>query len=540
MLEVMLLYGSETGNAHYLAKELESRLTSAGHRVTFAAMDDMDRQHLPRVSYLIIITSTYGEGEPPDNALLFFDYLMGTQAPRLEETHYAVLGLGDLAYDNFCETAKNLDSRLEELGAVRIFPRTDCDVDFDTVFEDWVPKILAELKPHTSGTISIIPPSHDPEAMAGSEPAIRTPPFFSRIIDNVNLNGPSSTKITRHMTLSLPDSDLAFEPGDLVGIYPKNDTVLVEALITALHWDANSLVDIGSRQSSLKEALRELEITVITRPLLEKLTPFADPALTDLLRPERAAELKEYMRGRDLLDVVLDFPFHDAMATQIIPLLRAIPPRLYSIASSVLAFPGEVHLALRHVQYRAHGRERQGVCTTYCLREAAPGEHIAIFIKRNPQFKLPADPAAPLILIGPGTGVAPFRAFLQHRQQTGSTGKTWLFYGDRHLKTDFLYRADWLKWLKDGVLSRLDWAFSRDGDQKVYVQHRMAQHSRDLYAWLENGAYVYVCGDEKRMAPDVDAELRAIVAQAGGYQPEQVASYMENLQRQGRYVRDVY
>jgi sulfite reductase (NADPH) flavoprotein alpha-component len=337
---------------------------------------------------------------------------------------------------------------------------------------------------------------------------------------------------------------MQFEAGDSLGIVPENHPDLVDMLIQEMGWSPDTAVPVNKKgdELPLREALlRQFEITVLTKPLLEQAAKlYPESRLGALLEPGQEKELKAYMDGRDLLDLVRDYSLRGRTAAEWAAILRKIPARLYSIASSFKANPDEVHLTIRTVKYQAHGRDRFGVCSVQAAERIKPGDTLPVYIHQNPNFKLPAAADVPVIMIGPGTGVAPFRAFLQEWEELGAEGKTWLFYGDQHFRTDFLYQTEWQNWLKDGVLTRMDVAFSRDTDQKVYVQHRMLEKSKELYEWLEEGAYIYVCGDEKQMAHDVHTTLAMILEREGGMNPEEASAYLAGLQLQKRYQRDVY
>ena len=550
--EVTVLYGSQTGNSQGLAKTLTRKLEERGFRATLSSMRDFKPAALKKVRNLFIVVSTHGEGEPPDNAVSFHEFLHSKRAPRLEGVRFSVLALGDTSYEKFCQTGKDFDRRLEELGAQRLCPRVDCDVDYDEPAAAWMEQVLASLSAGdaASATISASASAAAPAGAGTLQPAAeppaysRTRPFYAEVLDNINLNGRGSDRETRHLVLSLEGSGFRFEPGDCVGIYPENDPALVDQLIEAMGWNAEEPVPVGRQgeERPLREALlRHYEITVLTRPLLEQAAPLsANGKLRELVQPGREQELKAYVKERDLLDLVRDFGPWQATPRQFAAILRKIPARLYSIASSFKANPDEVALTIRAVRYEAHGRLRKGVCSVQCAERLQPGDKLPIYIHSNPNFKMPSDPDTPIVMIGPGTGVAPFRAFLEEREETGARGRTWLFFGDRRFRTDFLYQTDWQRWLKEGVLTRMDVAFSRDTAEKVYVQHRMLEKSRDLYAWLMDGAAVYVCGDEKHMAHDVHRALAEVLAKEGGMSREDAEAYLENMQQQGRYQRDVY
>jgi sulfite reductase (NADPH) flavoprotein alpha-component len=546
--EVTVLFGSETGNCQTLAEEIKQKLKEKDFKVTVSAMDDFKPKALKKVEDLLIVTATHGEGDPPDNAISFYEFLNGRKAPNLEKVRFSVLSLGDQSYEFFCQTGKDIDKRLEELGAERLYPRVDCDVDFDEPAAEWIDGVLNKLcesgkaQPVVKQTTlakQIEEESHVKQAVYS-----RTRPFKAEILENLVLNGRGSNKETRHLELSLEGSNLEFEPGDSLGIYPENDPVLVDQIIDEMHWNRDETVQVNKQgdQLSLREALRShFEITTLTKPLMEKAAELSgNDDLKRLLRPGYEEELKAYLNGRDLLDLLRDFTPWKTSPGEFVRILRKLPARLYSIASSFKANPDEVHLAIGTVRYRAHGRDRLGVCSGQCAQRVQPGDSLSVYVHRNPNFKLPADPHTPVIMIGPGTGVAPYRSFLEEREETGIKGKTWLFFGDQHFATDFLYQVDWQRWLKQGVLSRMDVAFSRDTTQKVYVQHRMLEKARSLYQWLEEGANIYVCGDEKHMAKDVHHTLLTIVKQEGGLSQERAEDYLADMRKQKRYQRDVY
>lgn len=545
--EATVLYGSQTGNSHKLATKLSKKLTEQGVQTTISSMSDFKVNGLKKVQDLFIVVSTHGEGEPPDNAIAFYEFLHSKRAPQLDDLRFSVLALGDTSYEFFCQTGKDFDKRLEELGGKRIVPRVDCDVDFEESATEWMTQVSGALRETSSaGASAGAAGSAAPSAggAAAESEYSRSNPFQAEILENLNLNGRGSDRETRHVEISLEGSNLQYEPGDSLGIIPQNDPELVDQLIAAMDWRADELVTVSKSgdQRGLRDALiNHYEITTLTKPLLsaiEQLTGNAD--ICDLLAPGGEQELKDYMNGRDLLDLVQDFKLKGVPAEPFVTLLRKIPARLYSIASSSRANPDEVHITVRSVRYEAHGRARKGVASVHLAERVQAGDALPVFIQQNTSFKLPENPEAPIIMIGPGTGVAPFRAFIADREETGANGKSWLFYGDQHFATDFLYQIEWQRWLKDGVLSRMDVAFSRDTDQKVYVQHRMLENSGEFYRWLQEGAFVYVCGDEKKMAHDVHKALIAIVEKEGKLSSEEAAEYVASMQRQKRYQRDVY
>lgn len=542
--ELTILYGSQTGNGQALAEELSRNLEADGLHVTLASMSDFKTNSLKKLENLLLIVSTHGEGDPPDNALPFYEFLLGNRAPKLENLNFSVLSLGDSSYEYFCHTGKELDERLLELGAKQICPRVDCDLDYDEEAEDWFTSVSSKLNEQQSAAISPVGLSVVSSIVPEQSTYSRTNPFQAEILENMTLNGRGSNKETRHLELSLEDSNLQFEPGDSLGIYPQNQPELVDQLIDKMNWNNEELVTINKQgdQLSLREALiSNFEITVLTKPLLQKALAFtSDSRLEDLLKPEQDEEMREYLYGRDLLDLVEDFSPWEVEASEFIKILRKIPARLYSVASSSKANPDEVHLTIGAVRYHAHDRDRIGVCSFECAINKQIGDHLPVYVQRNDNFKLPADPETPLIMIGPGTGIAPFRSFLEEREELESEGETWLFFGDQHYVTDFLYQVEWQQWLNNGTLTRMDVAFSRDSEEKVYVQHRMLEKSQELYEWLEKGAVVYVCGDEKHMATDVHNTLAIILEEEGGMSPLEANEYLSEMQKQKRYQRDVY
>lgn len=539
--DVTVLYGSQTGNSEGLAKKTAQHLEEKGFQVTLSSMSDFKPNNLKKINNLLVIVSTHGEGDPPDNALSFHEYVHGRRAPKLDHLSFSVLSLGDSSYEFFCQTGKEFDERFEELGGTRLFDRVDCDLDYDEPFSEWLQGVASSL---SEGEAASLPQ----ETAGANNQAVseysRTNPFYAEVLENINLNGRGSNKETRHLELSLEGSGLVYEPGDSLGIYPTNDPELVDELIQTCGWNAEESVTVHKNGDTLplKEALTShFEITVLTKPLLQKIAELTkSESLHTLLEEGNEEKLKEYIAGRDLVDAARDFGPFEGTAADFTSILRKIPARLYSIASSLKANDEEVHLTIGAVRYDAHGRERQGVCSILCAERLQPGDTLPVYIQHNQNFKLPQDPDAPIIMVGPGTGIAPFRSFMQEREELGANGKSWLFFGDQHFVTDFLYQTEWQKWLKDGVLTKMDVAFSRDTEEKVYVQHQMKKQSKELYEWLEQGAYVYICGDEKHMAHDVHNTLLSIIQEEGAMSKEKAESYLANLQQQKRYQRDVY
>ncbi|WP_019395499.1 assimilatory sulfite reductase (NADPH) flavoprotein subunit [Priestia filamentosa] len=541
--EVTVLYGSQTGNAQGLADQAGKTLEGKGFKVTVSSMSDFKPNSLKKLKNLLIVASTHGEGDPPDNALSFHEFLHGRRAPKLEDLRFSVLSLGDSSYEQFCQTGKEFDARLEELGGTRLHPRVDCDLDYDEPAEEWLNGVIEGLNEGQEQNVGLAQSAATAEAVVES-PYSRKKPFKAEVLESINLNGRGSNKETRHLELSLEGSGLTYKPGDSLGIYPENDPKLVDLLIEELNWDPEEIVTTNKQGDvrPLKEALiSHFEITVLTKPLLEQALKLSgNDGLAELLAAGNEEKVKEYIDGRDLLDLVRDFGPWPVSANDFVAILRKMPARLYSISSSLEANPDEVHLTIGAVRYNTHGRNRNGVCSILCAERLEPGDTLPIYIQNNQNFKLPENPDTPIIMVGPGTGVAPFRSFMQEREEIGADGKSWMFFGDQHFVTDFLYQTEWQKWLKDGVLTKMDVAFSRDTEEKVYVQHRMKEQGKELFEWLEAGASFYVCGDEKHMAHDVHETLIDIIEKEGNMSRQNAEEYVANMQQQKRYQRDVY
>jgi sulfite reductase (NADPH) flavoprotein alpha-component len=532
-IPLTILYGTESGNA----EEVGADLKNAAARQRFAArlldMAEATPADLAHEANLLVVASTWGEGDPPERAVAFYKALMADDAPRFEGVRFAVLALGDSSYVNFCEVGRRIDARLEALGGQRIAPRVDCDLDYEAPAAAWSESALEELAkraetdagPALQGGDII----HVDFAAPAASPWSKANPFPAEVTESMNLNGSRSTKRTIHLEMSLAGSGLAFEPGDSLGVLTENDPEMVEAVLRAAGLRAD-----GALRHQLAT---ELDITVLSRQVMEGYAGInPTPSLCDLLAGNG---WRAYLEGRQVLDLLEDFPAELAPA-QVIGLLRKLPPRLYSVASALAANPDEAHLLVGVVRYESHGRARNGVASGFVADRLGVGDRVKIYVKPNRNFRLPDDPDRPVVMIGAGTGIAPFRAFVQQRHATGAPGRNWLFFGERNFTHDFLYQLEWQEWLKDGVLTRLGVAFSRDQPEKIYVQHRLWERRAELFAWLEDGAHLYVCGDEKAMAKDVHAMLAAIVADRTGRSPETAEAYLADLKKERRYQRDVY
>lgn len=533
---VTLLYGSQTGNSQGLAEKYAAALKANDVEVTVTSLAKFKPNNLKKITNLLLVVSTHGEGEPPDQAIQFYEFLHSKRAPKLEHLHFSVLALGDSSYEFFCKTGQDFDAQFEKLGATRIVPRTDCDIDYDEPAAKWFTDVQQALLQHTDTAIK----TEQTQILEGDATYSRKNPYDAEVLENINLNGRGSNKETRHIELSIEGANFHFQPGDSIGILPENDETLVHALITALQFNPQAQVTVFDEAMQLKDALqKKLEITVLSKPLLQKISAYTVHKEFAKLC-ESSTAWKDYARGRDLLDIAEDFAPFTWDAQQFVDLLRKIPARLYSIASSQLANSDEVHLTIGKVSYETNGRVRFGVCSGSVAGRHKIGDTLPIYVHKNPNFRLPEQADTPIIMIGAGTGVAPYRAFLEEREELGIAGKSWLIFGDQHFVTDFLYQTDWQRWLASGTLAQMDIAFSRDSDKKIYVQHKIEEKAQAFYEWLEQGAIIYVCGDEKSMAADVDQTIRQIIERQGNKTPEEAKAYINDLKQQKRYQRDVY
>ena len=524
--KLTILFATESGNSEALAQGVKRDAARLGFAARLLDAADATPASLATAGTLLVIASTWGEGEAPQRATRFLKALLAEDAPPVTGLRYAVLALGDRAYAQFCETGRQIDERLAALGGVRAAPRLDCDLDYETPAAAWLGTTLAELRGPVEGSVI-----HVDFGAAAAAPAVsKSTPFAAEITERANLNSSRSGKQTVHVELSLAGSGIVYQPGDSLGVVPQNDPRVVEQVLAAVGLDGDD---------ALHAALTSRhEITTLTGYLVRTLAGVAGHKGLLALAADGDA-LKAYLPGRQVTDLLND---HAVRLTpeQLLGVLRPLPPRLYSIASSQRATPDEAHLLVGAVRYATHGQKREGVASTWLADRRRVGDTVPVYVKPNPHFRLPDDTATPLIMIGPGTGVAPFRAFLQDRDEAGAKGPSWLFFGDRHYTHDFLYQLEWQDYLARGVLTRLDVAFSRDQDAKVYVQHRMLDRAAELYGWLQDGARVYVCGDQAQMARDVHAALRTIVAQGGGLSDERAEAELDSLKAQGRYLLDVY
>lgn len=539
--DITVLYGSETGNAQSLAELLDQRLTENGYTVTLSSMDAFKTKELKKVEDLFIVSATHGEGDPPDNAITFHEFLHSRKAPKLEGVRYSVLALGDESYEFFCQTGKDFDARLAELGGERLTDRVDCDLDFDEPAENWMQNVLEALSGPNDNRATVAETTETVQS-AKEKKYSKSNPYEAEVLENINLTGRGSNKEVRHVELLLDNYGEGFEPGDCLAIIPENDPVIVTQLISLLGWDPELTVEIDNKgnTASLTEAFTEhFEITKLTIPLVKKLAELVDD---ESLNTKLAEDgwVQTYVEGRDLIDFFKAYNASNIQPSDLLEALRKLPAREYSIASSYKANPDEVHITVGAVRYNAHDRDREGVCSIQLAERVQPGDTVKMYLKKNPNFKFPFEEDKKVIMIGPGTGVAPFRSYLEEREELDLKGNTWLFFGEQHFTTDFLYQTDWQTWLNDGILSKLDVAFSRDTDEKVYVQHRIEENSELFFQWLEEGAAIYVCGDEKYMAKDVNEAILRVIAKEGNMSEADAEAYLNQMKTEKRYQRDIY
>jgi sulfite reductase (NADPH) flavoprotein alpha-component len=534
--QLTILYGSQTGNGRRVATELKAAVAARGIAAELVNMADFPSARLKRERYLAIVVSTHGEGDPPDDAMELHRYLTGRTRRSLESLHFTVLALGDSSYENFCQTGREFDAQLEAAGAKRLAPLVECDLDYEAPAAAWSAQLAeraVELLGPQGGApaplLRVVPPA--PRFSKAS-------PFDAAVLVNQRITGRGSSKDVRHFELDLEGSGLAWEAGDALGVIIRNPDRVVDPLLEALALDGDA--PAGTAGRTLREELVEgREITALNRPFLDAwATTEPSGKLAAELDALRGGGLGKWMHGRQVVDIVRAFPA-TLEPGALLGMLRALPPRLYSIASAPEFSAEEIHLTVALVQYEAFGTPHWGAGSSWLALDLAEGDRTRVYVEPNERFRLPADDV-PIVMIGPGTGVAPFRAFLQAREARGAGGRNWLLFGDRNFATDFLYQSEWLRYRKQGLLARLDVAFSRDQPEKRYVQHRMLESARELFAWLEEGAHLYVCGDAVAMAPDVDRALREVIALAGGRDEDGVEEYLAGLRRAGRYQRDVY
>lgn len=531
-----VLYGSQTGNAQRIAHTLAARAQAAGVPVRLLRADAYPLRELKDERLLYVVISTQGDGDPPEDALGFVEFLHGRKAPALDQLAFAVLGLGDSSYPQFCAVGRLLDQRLAALGATRLFACAEADLDIDAVAAPWLETAQAtaeERLRQPAQRATVTPLRRAPAAALAS----REHPFAAELLTNQRISGRDSSRDVRHIELALAGPGLHYQPGDALGVWPRNDDALVQRLLDVLALDGECVVSHGEQRLPLRQWLAEhRELTRLSRAVIAAHATRASAAELDALLADGEG-LRRWLVAHQLIDLVQRWPAAwDAQ--QLVAALPALTPRLYSIASSQSEVGDEAHLTVALVHEQRDGEHCFGAASHY-LAQQTEGNRVRVFIEANARFRLPTDPARDVIMIGPGTGVAPFRGFVQQRAAAGGSGRNWLLFGARQFREDFYYQSEWQQALKDGRLHRLDLAFSRDGGERVYVHHRLAEQGKAVFDWLQNGAHLYVCG-AVAMGKDVHRALQAVLAAHAGYSAEQAEEYLRELQQQGRYARDVY
>lgn len=539
--ELTILYGSQTGNSEYLAKDHKKLLEAEGYPVRIVNMLDYKPKDLKKETHVLAIVSTHGEGEAPDDALELWEFLGSKKAPKLDHLNYAVLALGDSSYEFFCQTGKDFDERLAALGAKRMRERLDCDVDYEESANAFVKSLTDELKEELTANSQVVPmPGID--LTAGSAPAKeydKNNPFLATLSNAVKITGRDSIKDIRHIEISLEESGMTYQPGDALGIWFANDEKLVDEILQLTKIDPEVGVELKGAKYTIKQALLDkLELTLSYPGFVRAYSEVSDNDELKALALDRN-KMRDYLAERQIIDVIRDFPV-EISAEGLAKALRPLTPRLYSIASSQEECEDEVHLTVALVEYEQFGHFHQGGASSYLCDRLEEGGEVKVYVEPNHNFRLPEDPNVPIIMIGPGTGVAPFRSFLQQRESEEAEGNNWLFFGNPNFTQDFLYQVEIQKYVKSGLLNKISLAFSRDQEEKVYVQHRMLEQGEELFKWLEEGAHFYVCGDANRMAKDVNDALVSIVKTHGNKSQEDAEQYVNDLRRAKRYQKDVY
>ncbi|MBE0366547.1 assimilatory sulfite reductase (NADPH) flavoprotein subunit [Pseudoalteromonas aurantia] len=541
-LPLTILYGSQTGNAKGVATQLKEQAESRGLAVKLVSMSDYKTSALKKEKFVVVVVSTYGEGEPPEDAEALHAFIASKKAPKLDSTQIAVIGLGDSSYEFFCQTAIDFEERLVKLGAEVAFPRADLDVDYDEQAQQWITDALAVFEPQlqaqqSAGGNVVTMPFGVPTA--ASSQYTKQNPFSAELSVVQKITGRDSSKDVRHVEISLEGSDITYTPGDSLGVYFLNDETQVDAILSTLGIVADAQVTLGKEILDIRTALIEkLELTQSYPGFVEKYGQATGNSALLALVEDKAA-MREYIEPRQVFDIILQNPA-DITAQELADSCRKLQARLYSIASSQAEVEEEVHLTVGLVEFEAFGEQHFGGCSGYLAQRAEEGVSVKIFSEHNDNFRLPSDDTTPVIMVGPGTGIAPFRAFLQERDAREAQGDNWLFFGNPNFTQDFLYQVELQGYVKSGLLTHIDLAFSRDQAEKIYVQDRLREKGAAVFAWLEKGAHFYVCGDANRMAKDVHQALVDIVKAHGGKDDEQAELYLKELRSANRYQKDVY
>ncbi|WP_439843758.1 assimilatory sulfite reductase (NADPH) flavoprotein subunit [Aeromonas dhakensis] len=531
-----ILYGSQTGNAKGVASAIKAQAEARGLPVTLTSMADYKPKQLKKETHLLVVVSTYGEGEPPESAVDLYEQLKKGKVGKLEGLKFAVLGLGDSSYEFFCQTGKDFDSLLTKAGADRVHELASLDVDYQDAAKTWGEQALNAIAATLSAGPAGSSVASAVQQAVGHSQYSKENPFPARLSVNQKITGRDSTKDIRHIEISLEESGIRYQPGDALGIWFDNDADLVGEVLALAHLSG----DEATARGSLREVLsRELELTRLHGGFITGLAEISDNAALKDLAGDKA-QVNALVASAQVVDVLKRFPTA-LTAEQLLGLLRPLTPRLYSIASSQSEVEEEVHLTVGVVRYpQEDGTVRSGAASSYLADRLPEDAEVRVFVEHNDNFRLPANPDTPVIMVGPGTGIAPFRAFLQEREAQGADGKNWLFFGNPHFTQDFLYQVEWQRYVKSGLLSKISLAFSRDQANKIYVQDRLREAGLELYQWLEAGAHFYVCGDANHMAKDVQEALLDVIAEHGHKSREEAEEYLSELRRAKRYQRDVY
>ena len=536
---ITLISASQTGNARRVAEALRDDLIAAKLNVTLINAGDYKFKQIANEKLLIVVASTQGEGEPAEEAVALHKFLFSKKAPKLDNTAFAVFGLGDTSYEFFCQSGKDFDAKLAELGGERLLDRVDADVEYQAAAAQWRARLVDVLKARAPAVPSVQVAASGAVNEVHTSPYTKEAPLTASLAVNQKITGRDSEKDVRHIEIDLGDSGLRYQPGDALGVWYQNDPDLVKELVELLWLKGDEPVTVEGKTLSLAEALRwHFELTVNTGNIVEN---YATLTRSETLLPlvGDKAQLQHYAATTPIVDMVRFSPAQlDAQA--LVDLLRPLTPRLYSIASSQAEVESEVHVTVGVVRYEIEGRARAGGASSFLADRVEEEGEVRVFIEHNDNFRLPSNPQTPVIMIGPGTGIAPFRAFMQQRAADGAEGKNWLFFGNPHFTEDFLYQVEWQRYVKEGVLSRIDLAWSRDQKEKVYVQDKLRQQGAELWRWINDGAHIYVCGDANRMAKDVEQALLEVVAEQGGMDLESADEFLSELRIERRYQRDVY
>ena len=538
---ITVLSGSQTGNAKSVADKVAAELTEVGIAVKRVALKDYKAKTITDEKYLLLVTSTQGEGEPPEEGVVLYKLLNGKKAPKLTELQFAVLGLGDSSYPNFCQAGKDFDQRFAELGATRLFERVDADLDYSATAEQWIRDIVAIVKEKVAQASPVV----QSIATATTAPVAKESqynkanPFPATLITNQKITGRQSDKDVRHLEFDLAGSDLHYQAGDALGVWFDNDPKLVDEILSLAQIDPTTEVTIEEKAQTISTALlSHLELTQNTPAFVKGYAALAhNEQLNDLVADNQA--LQELVQRTPIVDVLHKFPAK-LTAEQLVSLLRPLTPRLYSISSSPAEVGEEVHLTVGVVRFEYEGRARSGAASSFLADRVEEDGAVRVFVEHNDNFRLPNDTTKPIIMVGSGTGVAPFRAFMQQRVADEASGKNWLIFGNPHFASDFLYQTEWQQFAKEGFLHKYDFAWSRDQEKKIYVQDKIRENSTALWQWLQEGAYFYVCGDASKMAKDVEQALLDVIAKEGNLSPDEAEDYLNELREEKRYQRDVY